>query len=224
MKEQSCHKESLAEKVHHNLRLDVISGRIAGGTRLVESVLAEELGVSRTPVREALKRLTSEGLVYAIPRAGYIVEEMNSLDIQDLFEARMHIEQVVAVMAMERITSDELDRLERLLIRSDEVTKGGERDRMIELDSAFHTMICKAARNKSMLRIYQTLTDYSLKYRIALSLEEGLGQQSSRHHCRIFKALQAKDAAEMETAIREHAKEACDHIMDVMVRLRGASL
>jgi len=101
--------ESLTQR--KDLRSAIITGKIAGGTRLVESTLAASTGVSRTPVREALHKLALEGLLYSIPRAGYNVEEMTDYDIQDLFTTRMTIEQISARLSMEKIAKNELDKL-----------------------------------------------------------------------------------------------------------------
>ena len=103
--------DSLTQRVYKDLRTAIITGNITGGTRLVESTLAANMQVSRTPVREALHKLALEGLLYSIPRAGYIVEEMSDYDIQDLFTTRMTIEQIAARLAMEKISEEELEQL-----------------------------------------------------------------------------------------------------------------
>ena len=103
--------DSLTERVYRQLRSALITGEIPPGSRLVESTLAREMSVSRTPAREALHKLALEGLLYSIPRAGYIVAEMSDYDIQDLFKTRMAIEQLVARWAQENITPEELQTL-----------------------------------------------------------------------------------------------------------------
>ncbi|MCK5163980.1 MAG: GntR family transcriptional regulator, partial [Desulfobacula sp.] len=85
----------LKEKVYKTLRYDILTGKIPGGTRITESSIANRLNVSRTPVREALQRLTQEKLIISLPRAGYIIEDMSNDDIQDLFSARFDIEALV---------------------------------------------------------------------------------------------------------------------------------
>ena len=120
-------ESSLTERVYQRLRRDILTGKIPGGTRLVESALAEEMLVSRTPAREALRKLTLEGLVRAVPRAGYLVEDLTDEDIQDLFDTRMDIEQIAARKALQNIGDGELQALEGPLSRGKDLFK---RDRL----------------------------------------------------------------------------------------------
>lgn len=105
-------KDSLKIKVYKSLRLDIVSGKLAGGTRITETAIAQEINVSRTPVREALQKLAQEKFLRAIPKAGYIVEDLSDNEIQDLFTTRMEIEQIAIQKAMQYITVEELKLLD----------------------------------------------------------------------------------------------------------------
>jgi DNA-binding GntR family transcriptional regulator len=158
---------SLTEQVYRNLRHGIITGAIRGGTRLVETALASEMKVSRTPVREALHKLALEGFLYSIPRAGYIVEETSEIDIKDLFTTRTAIEKIAVKWAIAKITPEELQRLEMNLQRTDEVLKSGATESMMDLDAEFHQIIYRAARSKTLYKISQTLSDHTLRFRLA---------------------------------------------------------
>lgn len=211
---------SLTDQVYNQLRTAIITGQIQGGTRLVEKSLAAELQVSRTPVRETLHRLALEGLLYSIPRAGYIVEEMSDHDIQDLFTIRMTIEQIAAKLALEKITDDELQRLDQNLKKTDEVLKTTLTDKMTDLDIEFHGIIYKATRSKALYHICQTLSDHTLKYRIALIHIPEIARKTRDGHRQIFKAIRSGDCAEVDEAIRAHLMLAKEDITDLLERKR----
>ncbi len=211
---------SLTERVYRELRNAVITGRISGGTRLVESTLAAEMKVSRTPIREALNALSLEGLLYSIPRAGYIVEEMSDYDVQDLFTTRMTIEKIAACQAMEKISAQELKLLDLNIQQTDEVLEAGLTEKMTDLDMAFHTIIYKATRSRALLKICQTLSDYTLKYRMALIHLPEMSQKTRDGHFRIYEAILSGKPANVNEAIQSHLHLAQEDIMALLERRR----
>ena len=212
---------TLVEQVYKSLRNEIITGRIPGGSRLVESALAEEMKVSRTPVREALHRLAVEGFLYSIPRAGYIVEEMSDYDIEDLFTIRLEIELLAARLAFEKITPVELERMELNLKLTDEKVESGHTEGLTELDVAFHNIIYKASRSKTMVHICQSLSDHSLKYRISLIHIPEFARKTRDGHYEIFNAFVAKDFPRLEQAIKGHLKLAKEDILKMIERTRA---
>ena len=215
---------SLTNRVYKNLRTDILTGKIKGGTRLVESNLATDMQVSRTPVREALHKLALEGLLYSIPRAGYIVEEMADSDVQDLFSTRLAIEQMAARIAIEKITENELRQFEDNLKRTDKALETGRTDKMTDWDMEFHGIIYKATRSKSMFQICQTLSEHTLRYRMALIHIPEMARKTSDGHHRIYAAIISKDASKVDDAIRFHLDLALEDIMDLLERKRQESL
>ena len=213
-------EDTLVEQVYQTLRNRIITGKIAGGSRLVESALAEEMKVSRTPVREALHRLAVEGFLYSIPRAGYIVEEMSDYDIVDLFTTRLEIELLAARMAFEKITAVELERMELNLKMTDEKVESGHTKGLTELDVAFHNIIYKATRSRTMVHICQSLSDHSLKYRISLIHIPEFARKTRDGHYEIFRAFVAKDFPRLEAAIRNHLQLAKEDILKMIERSR----
>jgi DNA-binding GntR family transcriptional regulator len=210
--------DSLTQQVYKDLRTAIITGKIAGGTRLVESTLAADMQVSRTPVREALHKLALEGLLYSIPRAGYIVEEMSDHDIQDLFTTRTAIEQLAARWAMEKITEEELKRLSLNIKKTDEMLASGLTEKMADLDMAFHGIIYKATRSKTLYQICQTLSDHTLKYRIALRHLPEVAQKTRDGHYKIYEAILSKEPSQVDEAIQSHLQLAKKDIKDLLER------
>ena len=211
---------SLTQRVYKDLRAGIITGRIAGGTRLVESTLAADMQVSRTPVREALHKLALEGLLYSIPRAGYIVEEMSDYDIQDLFTTRISIEQIAARLAVEKITEEELKRLAQNIKQTDEVLASGLTAKLADLDMAFHGIIYKAARSKTLYQICQTLSDHTLRYRIALIHLPEIAQKTRDGHLKIYDAILSKDLSQVDEAIQSHLQLAKKDLGELLERRR----
>lgn len=211
---------SLTDRVYRQLRAAIITGKISGGTRLVESNLAADMQVSRTPVREALHKLALEGLLYSIPRAGYIVEEMSEYDIQDLFEVRIKIEQMAAGMAIEKITPAELAQLASNLEQTDAVLESGETHRMAALDTEFHGVIYRAARSRTLYRICQTISDHTLKYRMALIHLPEIACKTRDGHARIVEAILSKKPDLVAEAIQSHLQLAQADISDLLRRTR----
>ncbi len=211
---------SLREKVYNDLRMAILTGRISPGTRLVESALGVEMGVSRTPVREALHKLDLEELVYSIPRVGYIVNDMTEYDIEDLFLTRTAIEQLAARWALEKITPEEIERLEDNLKKVERILKNGLTKKMIDLDTEFHEIICKASRSKRLYQISQILREHMLKFRIACLHIPKIAERARDGHFEILKAIKLKDPQKSDDSILRHMLETKKDILSYIKRLR----
>ena len=211
---------SLTEQVYRDLRHGIITGAVAGGTRLVETALAAEMKVSRTPVREALHKLALEGFLYSIPRAGYIVEETSETDIKDLFTTRTAIEKIAVKWAIEKITPEELTRLEMNLKKTDDILESGATEAMMDLDAEFHEIIYRAARSKTLYKISQTLSDHTLRFRLACIHVPELAERARQGHMKIFQAIQAKDSTRAEDMVEDHLDTVTYDILNQLEKMR----
>jgi DNA-binding GntR family transcriptional regulator len=213
-------EDSLTEQVYRNLRHGIITGAIVGGTRLVETALASEMKVSRTPVREALHKLALEGFLYSIPRAGYIVEETSETDIKDLFTTRTAIEKIAVKWAITKITPEELQRLEMNLQKTEEVLQSGATESMMDLDAEFHQIIYRAARSKTLYKISQTLSDHTLRFRLACIHIPELAERAKQGHVKIFEAIQSGDSTAAEKMVEEHLDTVTIDILNQLEKMR----
>jgi DNA-binding GntR family transcriptional regulator len=213
-------ESSLTEQVYRNLRHGIITGAIRSGTRLVETTLASEMKVSRTPVREALQKLALEGFLYSIPRAGYIVEDTSESDIKDLFTTRTAVEKIAVKWAIEKITPEELQRLEMNLQKTDEALNSGATESMMDLDAEFHQIIYRAARSKTLYKISQTLSDHTLRFRLACIHVPELAQRARQGHMKIFQAIQARDTAAAEEMVEDHLDTVTEDILNHLEKIR----
>lgn len=214
-------KESLKLKVYKSIRLDIVTGKLPGGTRITEVAIANSLDVSRTPVREALQKLSQEGFLISIPKAGYLIEDLSDNDILDLFTTRMEIEQIAIQKAIEHITVEELKKLDDNLEHFNAAIKSGEHDKITQLDVVFHTIIYKAARSKALFTVCKNLSDLTIKYRHRLNLAPNLWNEMLQQHIKIYQALISKDKEKAGQEIELYAQFTMAHLIDVMKKIRS---
>ena len=141
----------LRDVVCEALRAAIQSGELPPGERLMEIPLAEELGVSRTPIREAIRKLEQEGFVVMIPRRGTYVADITLKDINQVFEIRSSLDELAASLASERITPDELEELERHLVSINDYMESRDFDKIVAADIAFHEVLYSASRNVRLI-------------------------------------------------------------------------
>jgi GntR family transcriptional regulator, rspAB operon transcriptional repressor len=215
---------SLREQVYNHLRTMVLSGKIEAGKRLVETTLATEMGVSRTPVREALHKLGLENLVRPVARMGYIVNDLSEYDIEDLFATRAAIEQLAARCALEKITSDEVEKIEKNLAKTDQILRSGQRKKMIGLDTEFHEIICRASRSKRLYQIAQMLREHMLRFRQSCLHLPEIARKARDDHHEILTAIKLKDPKKLNRAMSAHMENTKRDILNYLQRLREQSL
>ena len=141
---------SLSSRVFHTIRENILSGKYATDEELKEKNIGEELGVSRTPVREALRQLELEGLVTIIPNKGAYVVGISKKDIQDIYEIRSRLEGLCAKWAADKITKEQLDELDENIYLSDFHVAKGNSEQVVELDNRFHEILYNASDSKEL--------------------------------------------------------------------------
>src|SRR5699024_6703055 len=143
----------LRDVVFNTLRQAIITGEFAPGERLMEIALANRLGVSRTPIREAIRKLELEGLVVMIPRRGAEVARITEKDLRDVLEVRASLEELAIGLACERRTDEEIGELRRALEKFREVLREGDVTKIAESDVDFHDIIFSATQNARLIQI-----------------------------------------------------------------------
>lgn len=198
----------LREIVFETLRDAIITGKMGPGERLMEIQLAEEMGVSRTPVREAIRKLELEGFVVMVPRKGAYVAGVSIKDIADVFEVRAALEGLAASLAAERITEEELDRLERSIVSINEVSDGKNINKAVESDIDFHDMLYQASRNQKLITIITNLKEQLQRYRATSLAEEGRTKDAVDEHKQIVEALSERNGELAAELARQHIENA----------------
>jgi DNA-binding GntR family transcriptional regulator len=210
----------LREVVFETLREAIIGGILGPGERLMEAQLAEELGVSRTPVREAIRKLELEGFVAMIPRRGAYVAGISLKDITDVFEVRGALEALATVLAAERITEKELEELERILVRKAELIEQQNIPLFIESDIKFHEILYQSSRNQRLIQILTNLQDEVHRFRSVSLAYPGRMREALDEHRKVVEALADRDVARAEALAWEHIENA-ENSLVVAVRKKG---
>jgi DNA-binding GntR family transcriptional regulator len=195
-----------SDEIHDRVRADIVHGVLRPNQRLVEVELAEALGVSRTPVREALQRLTLDGLVRR-NRGGWVVHEHSPEEIRSIYELRAALEGYAAFLAAGRATEAELRALEALYPPGDAAFELGP-DAQVELNERFHDGVIAAAGNSRLSQLSQTSRQYYFNHRIAQRYDAGETRRSIGGHRRILAALARGDGPAAEASAREHVDDA----------------
>lgn len=182
----------------------------------MEIQLAEELGVSRTPIREALRKLELEGFIVMVPRKGAYVADISFKDIADVFEIRAALEALAAGLAAERITDEELEEMERLVAEKAESIANQDMEKLIKVDTLFHEAIYKASRNQRLTSIISNLREQIQRYRTTSLSYPGRMQRSLEEHRSIVEAIQSRDPQIAQQVAREHIENAENSIIEAI--------
>ena len=200
----------LRDVVFETLRDAIIRQVLKPGERLMEIQLADEMGVSRTPVREAIRKLELEGLVVMVPRKGAYVAGVSMTDIHEVYEVRSALEMLAVTLAAERITDEELDALERQVLREseEESKKDGSLDNIIYIDSSFHDIIYQAAHNQRLVQFVNILQEQLQRFRAASLARPGRSKTALEEHKKIVEALSERNGELAARLAREHIENA----------------
>jgi DNA-binding GntR family transcriptional regulator len=196
----------LSEKAYRLIKQKVVTLELPPSAVIDEQVLMQELDLGRTPIREALQRLDSEGLVNIVPRRGTFVSDISITDLQAIFELRTVLEGFCARLAAQRITPNQIEKMEAVL-RDLERVHGGDHPTLMGLDQRFHRLLYTAADNEFLTATLDRLYDLSLRlWHLVLNDLEGV-RHSIEQNGRVIDALREGDGAEAEAFMQEHIVE-----------------
>ena len=205
-------KYSLRGRVFQSIREDILSGRYEQNTELKEAAIGAELGVSRTPVREALRQLELEGLVTIIHNRGAYVNMITAKDVQDIYVIRSMLEGLCARWATQSITAEQLDSMEETLCLSEYHTSKKNYEKLYELDSLFHEQLYEAGGSRILNHILSDFHDYVKMVRKATISTSSRSVTSTEEHRAIFEAIKEKDPDKAEALAKEHVKHTIESI------------
>ena len=205
-------KYSLRGRVFQSIREDILSGRYEQNTELKEAAIGAELGVSRTPVREALRQHELEGLVTIIPNRGAYVNMITAKDVQDIYVIRSMLEGLCARWATQSFTADQLDSMEETLCLSEYHTSKKNYEKLYELDSLFHEQLYEAGGSRILNHILSDFHDYVKMVRKATISTSSRSVTSTEEHRAIFEAIKEKDPDKAEALAKEHVKHTIESI------------
>jgi len=206
---------TLRQKAYQLLKQKIISGELAPGSLLTESELAVSIGVSKTPVREALSQLEHDKLVSPIPRKGYLVTTITLKDIQEIFEIRLILERAATILAAERITKRELAKVERYLELNFDPRDQESFYQYIQANKEFHMEIARASHNG---RLIEHLAQVFIDAQRLQYMDLTIGESSwawQRDHERIIEALRKRDQKSAAAAVEEALEESRTRLLSL---------
>ena len=195
---------SLSAKVFRKLREDILSGKYQPEEELKEQVIADELGVSRTPVREALRQLELERLIRIVPNRGAFVEGITTKDVKDIYQIRMLLEGLCASWAAQNVTEEQLQELEENVYLAEFHASKGNWAQMVELDNRFHEIIYQASGSKELNHVLSDYHQYLIRVRSASLHNPSRVKECKEEHRKIVEALKLRDPKAAEEAASTH--------------------
>jgi DNA-binding GntR family transcriptional regulator len=202
-------KGSMKDAIVSQLRQEIASGTIAFGEKLSEARLAQRFGVSRMPVREALKELEAAGFVAIEHRRGTFVRQLSRPEILDLFEVREAVECMAARLCADRATNDIVAQLDEVMLAMGDAVQGGNADGFVGTDERLHELIMRGAGNAPLADYYRLLVQQLHRGLLSsiVTRREGRMERSLAEHEAIVGAIRARDAQAAEAAMRAHVQQ-----------------
>ena len=205
----------LRDVVFNRLRQAILRGEFKPGERLMEIQLANKLGVSRTPIREAIRKLELEGLVIMIPRKGAEVADITEKSLRDVLEVRKALEELAVQLACEKITQEELEELEKagenfkkVLNRSKDITE------VAEADVRFHDVIYMATDNQKLIHLLNKLREQMYRYRVEYLKNPDVHEQLIQEHEEIVYHIKRREKVEATAVTCQHIDNQVSAVTD----------
>jgi DNA-binding GntR family transcriptional regulator len=215
---QKIEAKTLHQEVTSRLREMIRAGELSRGQKIDEKHLSELMGVSRTPVREALRILHSAGLVDLIPRKGAYVTQPSIEEIQDLFEVMSVLEGTCARLAASRMTKEDLNKIETLHRSLEEHFRRRDHEAYLETNHYIHLMIQQLSGNKVLNDVLNGLRQKVLLYRHRQLYYKDRFEKSMQEHRLILEALQKEDPSRADEAMKKHLSKQCEALVDLYTR------
>lgn len=209
-------RPSLHDAVVGHIREMIFSGELAAGERMPEKHLCQRLGVSRTPLREALKVLASEGLLELLPNRGARVSRLTTDDVDEMFPVMGALEGLAGELACERISDAEIDEIRALHYQMASHHKREALNEYFQLNQRIHARILEAAGNATLRNIYMSLTARIRMARYQANLSRERWNDAMAEHEEILQALAARDGQRLAMVLRKHLAATCEAVKGVI--------
>ena len=208
----------LRDVVFNTLRQAILRGELQPGERLLEIHLADKLGVSRTPIREAIRKLELEGLVLMIPRKGAVVAEITEKSLRDVLEVRRALEELAMKLACEKILDEEIEELKVAAKEFEDALKTGDVTVYAEADVKFHDIIYRTTDNQRLIQLLYNLREQMYRYRVEYLKKAENYPKLIEEHNAIFDSLANRSKQDATSSIREHVKNQAIAVKEVIIQ------
>ena len=204
----------LRDVVFKTLRQAILKGELEPGERLMEIQLAERLGVSRTPIREAIRKLELEGLVLMIPRKGAEVAKISENNLRDVLEVRRSLEELAIDLACQRITEEELAQLNQAEVDFKAAIENGDAMQIAQTDENFHEIIYNSTKNQKLVQILNNLREQMYRYRVEYLKNPDVHEQLTQEHEEIVYHIKRREKAEATAVTCQHIDNQVSAVTD----------
>lgn len=211
----------LRDVVFKTLRQAILKGELEPGERLMEIQLAERLGVSRTPIREAIRKLELEGLVLMIPRRGAEVAEITEKSMRDVLEVRRALEVLAVSLSCDRISGEQIEALKEAAEEFDRSLTSDDVTRTAEADVHFHDIIYRSTDNQRLIQLLSNLGEQMYRYRVEYLKHREFHPQISREHKELISYLEAGQKGQAEEKIAVHIDKQAQAVLETIRRNRN---
>ena len=201
---EADHAVPLRESVYHTLRKSILTGELKPGERLREISLGKNLGTSRTPIREAIRKLEQDGLVQITPRSGARVAPISQADLKDVLEVRRTLDVLCADLASRRISAEGKRKLSEAMMHFEQAVKRGDRMEVAGADVDIHDIILEETGNRKLKELFTGLADQIYRYRFEYIKDESHDTEIAEEHRELVEAILAGDRERAMTAARVH--------------------
>ncbi|MFQ5736392.1 MAG: GntR family transcriptional regulator [Thermodesulfobacteriota bacterium] len=211
---------TLRERIVDFIKDSVVTGRLKPGERVPEQEIAENLGISRTPIREAFRQLESEGFISVTPRKGAVVSPITDKDVSEFYTIKSLLEGFAAKTACEKLTPKEIKRLESLNAQMARCAEKNDVKGFFRLDNQFHDTFLKACGNEKLCVLVYNLVQQFERFRVTALSVPGRMAGSVRQHREIIEAFRESDAALVETLVRANAEKSGHILVEELLKDR----
>jgi len=213
---QVSKRKSLREEVYDSLRKSILHGKLKAGQRLIEEQLAHQIGISRTPVREAFHKLEKDDLVIRLPKGGFAVREFTKADVEEIFGIRCALESYAAYLATLHITPDKISVLEKKMEELQKALEGGDTNKVVQLNTEFHNLLYKACKSKKLADMINNFSDYFYRYRAAFPINEDNFKYTVDDHRSMLEAMKKKNPRVVEKLVRTHLEKTKELVLQAV--------
>lgn len=206
----------LRDVVFNTLRQAILRGELKPGERLLEVQLAHKLGVSRTPLREAIRKLELEGLVVMIPRRGAVVAEITEKNLRDVLEVRSALEELAVSLACDKITKDQIGELKKAAIDFSITLQGGDVTETAQADVRFHDIIYEATDNRRLIQLLNNLREQMYRYRVEYLKDVAVHPKLLAEHEEIIERIEQGQKQEAVNVVYRHINNQAAAVIDAI--------
>ncbi len=214
--------QPLREAVCETLRDAIRKGILEPGERLMEVQLADELGISRTPVREAIRKLEQEGYVIMMPRRGTYVSDVSVHDVKEIFEIRSALESLATGLAARKIEPESIETLQNLLIEIEGYIEKNDIEKIVESDIKFHGLIYQISGNERLVNIINNLKEQTARFRTLSMSYPGRLQETLEEHSEMVEAIANGDVSAARDAAEHHMESAEKTLLKAMLKAKNS--